>query len=161
MIKNKDKNNVFTQMKIIKDNFKIVQIIIVLLSLYFLIIGIFILNISSKLNEITYRFDDKCSKNVCNLEFHIKNDIKGPFYVYIGFKNFYLNNRKVMLSVNKKQLNGKIISENEENNSCKDYFYYEDGQRYLKKKLEETSLNKVLNPCGLYPLLYNQCNLKR
>ena len=161
MIKNKEKNNVFTEMKIIKDNFKIVQIIIIILSLYFLIIGLFILKTSSNIYSLIYRFDDKCTKNVCELNFHIKNDIKGPFYVYIGFKNFYLNNRKVMLSLDKNQLRGDIINDIKENDSCKNYFYYKHGKRYLKKKFEGSNLNKILHPCGLNSLLYNKCYLKR
>ena len=126
--------------------------------------GLFISNVSSNLFSINYRFDNKCLKNECILNLKINNDQKGPFYVYIGFKNFYINNRKVMLSVNKIQLAGEIITKERnkiDNINCINYSLNKDGKRFYKSKFENKDENEVIHPSGLNVLLFNDCKIKK
>ncbi len=89
----------FTRMKILKHNFKITLILIFLSSIYFLIMGIAMSRSIDDLFEFKHQIDDRCDNGTCEIRFKIHQDVKGPFYIYIQYDNFFLNHRKVMLSV--------------------------------------------------------------
>lgn len=55
------------------------------------------------------------------MNFFITQKTKGPFYIYIHFKDFYVNHRKVLLSVDYDQLSGKILDEDDSKTNCEDY----------------------------------------
>jgi hypothetical protein len=161
MIKIKKKLNIFTKMKIIKNNFKYIQIIIFLFSLYLFIIGIFIYTSSSKLLKMDFRFDNKCTKNDCDIIFNLKKDYKGPIYIYIRFKNFYRNNRKVMLSINAQQMKGKDMSNESEITDCINYSKVKDAKRFFDDIFNDKNDEDIIHPCGLKAFLYNDCEIKR
>lgn len=49
--------------------------------------------------EFEHRIDDRCVNNKCEIQFKLHKDVQSPIYLYIGYKDFYVNHRKVMLSV--------------------------------------------------------------
>lgn len=61
---------------------------------------------------------------------HLREDKKAPLYLYIGFKDFYVNHRKVMLSVDYEQLAGKTLSEQESLLNCEEYNLNKHGMDF-------------------------------
>ena len=61
--------------------------------------GIVLLLSGSDSFEFKHRLDDRCLKGICEIDFTLNDDHDGDFYFYIGYKDFYLNHRKVILSV--------------------------------------------------------------
>ena len=73
----------------------------------FVVIGLLIRSSTSDIETFTIRFDDKCGDApVCQFPFFVKKTIKGPIYVYLHFKDFYVQHRASLKSVSHEQLSG-------------------------------------------------------
>ena len=119
----------------------------------FLLLGILILVLSSKINEIEIRYDNNpdCKiEETCDINFTIEKDMKKTVMVYYRLKNFYQNHRRYIKSKSYKQLKGNVLKESEVKDDCdpvilnKDIF---DSVRSIGEK--ELDQNAVAHPCGL------------
>ncbi len=87
--------------------------------------------------------------------------VNKKLYVYVGYRDFYINHRKVMNSVNYNQLKGNIVSESDAKSLCDDYYLNKHGMKYQPDKFKDLDPEGTMLPCGLFPLLYQKRNLKR
>ncbi|AAS52091.1 ADR170Cp [Eremothecium gossypii ATCC 10895] len=74
------------------------------------------------------------SKNECELEFEIPNDISSSVYIYYKLTNFYQNHRKYVQSFDLDQLKGKAVAPDKLSDTCHPL---------------STKDGKAVYPCGL------------
>lgn len=161
-MKNPDhKKNFFSKLTIIKANFKATLIATLVLILYTFIIGITLYTNSSSQYKFSHQIDQTCFKNKCQIRFILKEDQNGPFYVYVKYKDFYLNHRNIAFSVDWGQINGGSYDSGNPNARCKGYSLNEDGVAFYPGLFEKKNKGEIMNPCGLFSLLYVKCFLIR
>ena len=54
---------------------------------------------NDKLFEFQHRIDDRCFDGSCEINFKIHENVKGTVYFYVKYRDFYINHRKVVNSV--------------------------------------------------------------
>ena len=59
-----------------------------------------------------------------------------------------------MLSVSRNQLSGNEITKREASSNCEGYKLNKDGMKFHPKLFKDLPQNDLMNPCGLFPLLY-------
>ncbi len=152
--------NVFLDYKIIGTNYKSILFFIWIFSLSSLVIGIVMIFNFQNLFEYKNNITQNCiESSKCTLNFQVFEPVKGPLYFYIFHEDFYVNNRKVMLSQDWKQLKGEILEKENLETNCSNYDLVEDGKRFYDQKFESKEEDQILHPCGLYALLFPQSNL--
>ena len=163
-MKNKDENefkNFFSKLKIMKANFKATLIAITILIIYCLVIGVILFSKGNKLYEFEHQIDETCFNNKCEINFIIKEDQDGPFYVYIKYLSFYLNHRNIAFSVDWSQINGDDFDSGNPKGRCGDYYENNDGEKFYPDVFKNKKGEGTMNPCGLFSLLYVKCFLNR
>ena len=120
----------------------------------FLPLGIALLVESSKLEEVSSRYDDAvaCSQTGrnCSISFDVSSDLTAPIYVYYRLTNFYQNHRLYFKSRNPDQLSGDVLSESDIT-SCEPVTKFSDFGFEPVYALDGHVLapDEVANPCGL------------
>ena len=131
-------------------------VIFVVIGIIFIPVGTSLRAMNDNLEEVvvTYGGDDGISMNQirdsatttcinptenekpCSLtiDIRLKEDFKGPIYVYYELENFYQNHRRYVASRDNLQLGGELTSKSEME-SCEPLVNADDG--------------RLLNPCGL------------
>ena len=125
----------------------------------FLLLGILILVLSSKINEIEIRYDnDPACENqiICDINFTIEKDMKKTVMVYYRLKNFYQNHRRYIKSKSYKQLKGNVLKESEVKDDCDPVILNKDIYEGVKNfgGTIELDQNAVAHPCGLIARSY-------
>jgi len=117
---------------------------------------------SNNSTEFRIRFDDKCrNKSPCVFDLFVRETIPGPVYLYIYFKNFYLNHRNVMRSFNKEQLKGEEVSMAKVESSCGEVTKNKHlGISKYFSNASPVDPESALNPCGILPSLYPSGSLR-
>lgn len=127
-----------------------------------MLIGLVVKGTSNSSTEFRIRFDDKCrNKSPCVFDLFVRETIPGPVYLYIYFKNFYLNHRNVMRSFNKEQLKGEDVAQDKVQSSCGELT--KNKHLGISKYFFNTSPvdpEAPLNPCGILPSLYPSGSLR-
>ena len=119
----------------------------------FLLLGILILILSSKIKEIEIRYDnnDECEiGKTCTVPFTIKEDMHKTVMVYYRLKNFYQNHRRYIKSKSYKQLKGNVLKESDIKDDCDPIILNKDiyeGVTSLNGKVLDP--DAVAHPCGL------------
>lgn len=95
------------------------------------------------------RFDDSCLHGeYCNKYLEIKEDFKGPFYIYIKYENYYINHRKMAKSFDAIQLTGEDRSKKEVKQFCDVLSTNEQGLKNHSYAGTPLVASEVMNPCG-------------
>jgi hypothetical protein len=81
--------------------------------------------------------------------------MKGPVYLYIHFKDFFVNHRNVVRSVSKKQLNGQDIADNSDELSRCSKIQLNKENDAVTTSISGSTLvgDDAMSPCGIYPSL--------
>lgn len=118
-------------------------------------LGIVIRMGTSNTDSFTLRFDDKCGDSEsCSFPFIVKRKIKGPIFMYLHFKNFYVQHRMSLKSMSHSQLKGNNKSPKELEKYCKGMKINEDFKRDFSFKGDRLDPRAPLNPCGIYATLF-------
>ena len=159
MTKNTKKitERIFFKQTIHKTNLKAINIVTIVLSIIMLTLG-FVLIIDTNFKfESIHRIDDGCFDDKCEYLMRIdKERLKGPLFIYIEYKSFYVDHRKVMLSINYKQMRGEEVDRDDLKNDCKDYLTYKDLSNFYPDLAKDKDPDALLFPCGLFSFLYNR-----
>lgn len=129
-------------------------IVYISIAVIFLSLGIAILVESSKLNEVSKRYDDTsaCSKSGqnCTLTLEVDEDLTAPVYVYYGLTDFYQNHRLYFKSRNPDQLSGDDLAPGDMT-SCSPVTKMKDLERVpiYEQAKEKLKPDDAANPCGL------------
>jgi hypothetical protein len=149
----------FMKYKILQTNFRLVIVSIFLLSLLHFAIALWMYGNGRSLLDLKLKISDLCFTNPCDLRFRIVDKYDGPVFVYIGYDNFYLNHRKIINSVDSKQLEGKSVTADDIKNTCMGFETVNDARRLLPNKFANWTGSDILYPCGLLPLMFTQCEI--
>ena len=77
----------------------------------FIVLGIIILIFSNKIEEISLRYDEKCTgETTCTIKLKVEKNMEKNIMVYYQLDGFYQNHRRYVKSKSDDQLNGKDIS---------------------------------------------------
>ena len=77
----------------------------------FIVLGIIILIFSNKIEEISLRYDEKCTgETICTIKLKVEKNMEKNIMVYYQLDGFYQNHRRYVKSKSDDQLNGKDIS---------------------------------------------------
>ena len=77
----------------------------------FIVLGIIILIFSNKIEEISLRYDEKCTgQTTCTIKLKVEKNMEKNIMVYYQLDGFYQNHRRYVKSKSDDQLNGKDIS---------------------------------------------------
>lgn len=128
-----------------------------------LIIGVIIRGTANSAQEYQVRFDDKCKSGTnCVFNLLIREKMTSPIYVYLHFNNLFINHRKVMKSLNKKQLMGEDVDIDTLKTTCEGKVRnseFADAKTALQSKGLAYDADAALNPCGIYATLFPQGKL--
>ena len=123
-----------------------------------LVIGVIIRGTANNAQEYQVRFDDKCKSGTnCVFNLLIREKMTGPIYIYLHFNNLFINHRKVMKSLNKKQLMGEEIDIDTLKTTCEGRVKNSDfanAKTALQGKGLAYDADAALNPCGIYATLF-------
>ena len=121
-----------------------------------IIIGIIIKASANDNTEFRIRFDDKCksSTSSCDFDIVVREDVTGPFYLYVHFTNFHINHRQVMRSFSVNQMRGLPSTYEENAKVCGNKLRNKDLNFSKYKFTNETADPEgLLTPCGILPSL--------
>lgn len=154
---------IFFKQTIFKSNFLTIQATSILLVIYLIAMGGYLIHSGSYLFEYKERIDHDCIGEVCNVRMRVDKELLSkPLYLYIAYEGFYLNHRKVMYSIDYDQLSGKEKTKEDLKTNCENYLSTADLKRFHPDVLSEEDYGEtVVNPCGLFPFLYTQCKINR
>ena len=129
----------------------------------FIVLGIVILVFSNKIEEVSFRYDDRCKgQSSCPITIPIKNKMEKKVMVYYKLDGFYQNHRRYVKSKSDDQLNGKFISlkDMKDSGDCDPAITNKDmGQQYAIVKDDGNNLiplvqDDIAIPCGLLAKSY-------
>lgn len=121
-----------------------------------LIISLIIKFSAAQPDRIDVRFDSACfNQDTCGVLFNVHEDMPGPVYLYIHYKNFYVNHRNVVQSISSTQLTGTDINDDSQKKESCDPFKLNSDVSTITTSYQGTTLvnDEVLSPCGIYPVL--------
>ena len=121
----------------------------------FVAVGFIIRSGTSGVSSFTVRIDDKCgdSQN-CQFPFFVKSDIQGPVYVYLYFKDFYVQHRRSLKSVSYTQLSGTYQSPSDLSSSCTGEVTNSDYSSIYSITGSKLNPADSLTPCGVLATLF-------
>lgn len=152
----------FKRQTIVQTNLSAIQVISIILILYFIVFAVVLYSKSDSLFEFKYRIDDNCINYPCQFYMRVDKTMETKFlYVYIGFDNFFVNHRKVAQSLAYGQLENTEKEIEKFKESCEGYYTLETLNSFFPDIRNYEPEGGVINPCGLYPLLYTQCKIIR
>lgn len=82
-------------------------------------------------------FEDE--RNVCEIQFNLPTDLKGPIYLFYRLEKFYANHRRYVKSFSEDQIIGKAADE--------DTVKHTTGQNCEPMSVDDDG--KIIYPCGL------------
>ena len=127
----------------------------------FVVLGVVIRAGTSDTDGFMIRLDDKCGDSqTCSFPFFVKSTIKGPIYVYLHFKDFYIQHRKSLKSVSYDQLTGDNLKVSELADTCAGMLVNEDNQQDFSITGNRMDPQGPLNPCGIYASLFPRDDFK-
>lgn len=127
------------------------SIIFFCIGIVFIALGVILLIFSSKIIEISYRYEKECEfKSECNIKIPIESDMTKPILIYYELLGFYQSFRHFVNSKNSDQLKGRRdVSDEQLKIDCGHALT--NGQMNKKKSIINTDLVEDENaiPCGL------------
>lgn len=108
--------------------------------------------------EYSFNVNEKCKGKVspgsksstsCRFDIEIGEKLEKPVYIYIGYKNFFVNHRNIMNSVDNTQLSGTAVNIDRARGKCKGRVFNEDGGKTSSFKGSSLEKREVMYPCGL------------
>jgi hypothetical protein len=151
----------FLKYRIFQTNFKLVIISIFIVSAINLTLAISMHASGRSLLDHKLPISESCTESPCKLSFRMTKETSDDIFLYIAFDDFYLNHRKIINSVETKQLQGNDLKVAEIGNSCDSFATIGDARRFYPNRFDNRTNDEVLNPCGLYPLLFTECIVNR
>lgn len=133
-----------------------------IMALLFLAFGLVLRATTSGTVVYSIRIDDKCSDSeTCKIPLNIKKKMAGPVYVYLGYKNYFLNHRKAVKGIPYEQLTGHTISVADAQAVCTDKYKNEHltNQYSWSNPALRLEPQEAMNPCGIYASLFPKCRL--
>lgn len=110
---------------------------------------------TSDTDSFDIRFDDKCGdSSTCSFPFYVKNKMEGPIYVYLHFKDFFVQHRNSIKSVSQNQLSGEIVGYDAASTACIAAVRNEDTLRDYSITGKRLDPKAVANPCGILASLF-------
>lgn len=123
----------------------------------FIALGVVIRAGTNNIESFNIRFDDKCGDSqTCEFPFFVKKKIEGPIYVYLHFKDFYIQHRKSLKSLDQDQLAGEYQSVSDVKNTCSGMVTNEDFAQDYSVTGAKLNPQSTLSPCGIYASLFPQ-----
>ena len=132
-------------------------VIFVSIGIIFITFGIILSYYSNKINEMKFRYDDKCTittNETCNLKINITYTMKKDIMIYYELDNFYQNHRRYVKSRNNDQLKGKKVSDKTLKDDCDPVVT--NSEMGKTKNILQGTLNpdEIAVPCGLIAKSY-------
>ena len=132
----------------------------------FIIIGIIILVYTNKIEEISYRYDDKCNKgdSNCKITLKIQNNMDRNIMVYYKLNGFYQNHRRYINSKSDSQLKGEFIDYEamKASGDCDPVITNKDmGKTNSVNNNNPLNEDDVAIPCGLMAKSFFNDNFKK
>lgn len=151
----------FLLYRIFKTN--VLVIIAICFAVGFLLIGlsVHVIHVTRSLVNIKIQINSGCLKNVCTFVFHLEKDYETPLHFFVGFEDLAINNQRVINSYDPQQLSGQSSASMPPASSCGIYTTLGQGRRFYPGLQTGAKDSDPLFPCGLYPLMYEECSLKR
>ena len=126
----------------------------------FIGLGVAMAAMSSKIVEVSVRYDDQCqlpdeerfgSFKPCSVTLDVPTQIEGPIYVYYELDNFYQNHRRYVRSRSYKQLMGQALTVEDIATDCEPIVTNADLAPYITRAVDNTllSASAPAHPCGL------------
>ena len=132
-------------------------VIFVSIGIIFITFGIIVSYYSNKINEMKFRYDDKCTittNETCNLKFNITYTMKKDIMIYYELDNFYQNHRRYVKSRNNDQLKGKKVSDKTLEDDCDPVVTNSEMGKTKNIYNEDLEPNEIAVPCGLIAKSY-------
>lgn len=121
----------------------------------FVVLGLLIRAAGTDITTFTIRLDDKCGDSAtCSFPLFVKSKIKGPIYVYLHFKDFYVQHRAGLKSVSHSQLAGEDLSLSDAQSDCPGAVLNKDIIKSTSVSGKTLDPEAVASPCGLYASLF-------
>lgn len=149
--------NFFLKYHILKTNVLTMIIICLTMSIVLLSCGVAVIIRGKSLINIRLPINQQCLFNSCPFIFHVDSPPNGPLFFFIEFEEFFVNNYKVINSIDPTQLKGNTSTDYHVASSCSGYQTISDARRFYPELQAGVSGQQPLNPCGLFPLLYSTC----
>lgn len=150
----------FLKYRIYRTNFSLSIIVCAALIVYLVTLSIVMLTMGRGLFAYTASMNEDCARGACRFVIRVRKPVPLPVVVYVGFENFHFNHRKVLQSISMEQLSpdGDAAGDT---HTCAGYRTNADGARFYPQIFGDLAPEDELKPCGLRPLLYRNCELKR
>ena len=115
----------------------------------FIILGIVLLVISSKVKSVEYDYTNCNMDKICTRNIPIDKDIDGPVFIYYQLDGFYQNSRRYVKSKSLDQLTNQDL---EDKGDCEPAVYNSEmgfGDRKAWDNSSDLVPGKIAVPCGL------------
>ena len=117
--------------------------------------GLIIRTGTSDTDWFEIRFDDKCGdSSTCNFPLFVKSKMKGPIYMYLSYKDFYVQHRNSLKSVSQSQLSSLDPSYSTLKSACTGAFTNQEAGKDFSITSQRLDPSKPANPCGILASLF-------
>ena len=129
----------------------------------FIVLGIIILIFSNQIEEVSYRYDQECKKQIngdknrkCIIDLQIKNKMDRKIMIYYQLNGFYQNHRRYVKSKSDEQLHGTYIdlAKMKDSQDCDPAITNRDMNKNKNVYGQNLTLDDVAIPCGLIAKSY-------
>ena len=151
----------FLKYQILQTNFRLVIVSIFLLSALHFGLALWMFFAGRSLLDLRLQINNLCFSSPCDLKFRITEGFRGPIHIYIAYHDFHVNHRKIINSINAKQLQGHQLTADDIKGTCAGFQTVKDARSFNPKKFLNWTDSDLLNPCGLLPLSFTQCTITR
>ena len=152
----------FLKYKIVQLNSKAISIMCIVFAAIFLLLGFFAAIFDGESVFIEIPINEGCITTECVFFFHIRQKNINRLYFFISLEKLFLNNELVLLSFNYNQI---FIGDEQYSDPnvdyCEKFNKVQEARDLIPEFLPGKSGDEALFPCGLYPLLYTDCEFRR
>lgn len=101
------------------------------------------------------RFDDKCGDSkTCTFPLFVKSKMKGPLYMYLTYKDFFVQHRNSLKSVSQSQLSDLGPSTSTLQSSCAGAYTNREAGHDFSVTGVRLNPDEPANPCGVLASLF-------
>lgn len=136
----------------------VLGVIYLSIGISFIVFGIIVLEESSKVEEVSKRYDDidECQANwrtprTCTITMDLESSMEAPIFFYYEIRNMFQNHRRFNKNRDIFQLMGEDLNVNEIDQNCDPVVDMDDLGFYTSLDLDG---NDPANPCGLFAKAY-------
>lgn len=151
----------FLKYQILQTNFRLVIASIFLLSALHLGLALWMYSEGRSLLDLRLQINNLCFASPCDLKFRITERYNGPIHIYMAYDSFHLNHRKIINSIDVKQLEGQQVTAEDIKTTCAGFETIKDARVFFPKRFANWTDGDMLNPCGLLPLMFTECGIIR